>query len=145
MNHRKLTITSRILLFAFVLNLIVFIARQGVASYYARQNRPDALEKAMIWDPANPVYPAALANLVHLYGRSPDPDEVMRLYQTAARLSSFDAGFTADLAQANDWAGRTEVALPLFRRAQQLFPNSPDINWKIANFYIRSGKFLNAF
>jgi tetratricopeptide (TPR) repeat protein len=139
-NHRKLTITSRILLFAFVLALIVFIARQGVASYYARQNRPDALEKAMIWDPANPVYPAALANLVHLYGRSPDPDEVMRLYQTAARLSSFDAGFTADLAQANDWAGRTNLALPLFQRAQQLFPNSPDINWKIANFYIRSGR-----
>ena len=140
MNHRKLTITSRILLFAFVLALIVFIARQGVASYYARQNRSDALEKAMIWDPANPVYPAALANLVHLYGRSPDPDEVLRLYQTAARLSSFDAGFTADLAQANDWAGRTNLALPLFQRAQQLFPNSPDINWKIANFYIRSGR-----
>jgi tetratricopeptide (TPR) repeat protein len=31
------------------------------------------------------------------------------------------------------------VALPLFQRAQQLFPNSPEINWKIANFYIRSG------
>jgi hypothetical protein len=69
-NHRTLTITLRILLSAFVLTLIVSTARQGVASYYFRQNRPDALQKAMIWDPANPVYPAALANLVHLYGRS---------------------------------------------------------------------------
>jgi Tetratricopeptide repeat len=138
-NHRKLTFISRILLSAFVLTLIVLTARQGVASYYFRKNLPDALQKAMIWDPANPVYPAALANLVHLYGRSPDPDEVIGLYQIAARLSPFDASYTADFAQANDWAGRSEVALPLFQRAQQLFPNSPGINWKLANFYIRSG------
>jgi tetratricopeptide (TPR) repeat protein len=139
-NDPKLTITSRILLFSFVLVLIVSTARQGVASYYFRQNLPDALQKAMVWDPANPLYPAALANLVHLYGRHPDPNEVIRLYRTAAHASLFDAGFTADLAQANDWAGHTDVALPLFQRAQQLFPNSPDINWKLANFYIRSGK-----
>jgi hypothetical protein len=138
-DHRTLTAASRLLLFVFVLILIVATARQGVASYYFRQNLPDALQKAMTWDPANPVYPAALANLVHLYGQSPDPDEVIRLYQTAVRLSPFDAGYTADLAQANDWAGRTEIALPLFQRAQQLFPNSPEINWKLANFYIRSG------
>ena len=138
-NDRKLTITSRILLFSFVLVLIASTARQGVASYYFRQNLPDALQKAMVWDPANPLYPAALANLVHLYGRNPDPNEVIRLYQTAVRLSPFDAGYLADLAQANDWAGRTNVALPLFQRAQQLFPSSPDINWKLANFYIRSG------
>jgi Tetratricopeptide repeat len=139
-DRRTLTTASRILLFAVVLTLMVSTAREGVASYYFRQNLPDALQQAMIWDSANPVYPAALANLVHLYGRSPDPHEVVRLYQTAVRLSPFDAGFTADLAQANDWAGQTNLALPLFQRAQQLFPNSPDINWKLANFYIRSGK-----
>ena len=140
----KLTVTSRVLLFVFVLALIVSTARQGLASYYFRQNLPDAVQKAMIWDPANPVYPATLANLVHLYGQSPDPDAVIRLYQTAVRLSPFDAGYTADLAQANDWAGRTNVALPLFQRAQQLFPNSPEINWRLANFYIRSGNTTDA-
>src|SRR3984893_16595842 len=140
MDDRRLTITSRFLLGVFVLILIVPTARQGAASYYFRQNLPDALQKAMTWDPANPVYPAALAHLVHLYGQNPDPDAVIRLYQTAVRLSPFDAGYTADLAQASDWAGRPNVALPLFQRAQQLFPNSPDINWKLANFYIRSGK-----
>jgi hypothetical protein len=143
-DQRTLGIASRFLLFAFVLTLIVSTARQGVASYYFHQNLPDALQKAMTWDPANPVYPAALANLVHLYGESPDPDTAIRLYQTAARLSSFDAGYTSDFAQANDWAGRTDVALPLFQRAQQLFPNSPEINWKLANFYIRSGNISDA-
>jgi tetratricopeptide (TPR) repeat protein len=110
-----------------------------MASYYFRQNSADGFQKAMMGDPANPVYPAALANLVHLYGQNPDPDAVIGLYQTAVALSPFDATFTADLAQANDWAGRTNPALPLFQRAQQLFPNSPEINWKLANFYIRSG------
>jgi hypothetical protein len=138
-DDRRLTIASRFLLGVFVLILIVSTARQGVASYYFRQNLPDALQKAMTWEPANPVYPAALAHLVHLYGQNPDPDAVIRLYQTAVRLSPFDAGYTADLAQANDWAGRTDVSLLLFQRAQQLFPNSPEINWKLANFYVRSG------
>jgi hypothetical protein len=138
-DDRRLTIASRFLLGVFVLILIVSTARQGVASYYFRQNLPDALQMAMTWDPADPVYPAALAHLVHLYGQNPDPDAVIRLYQTAVRLSPFDAGYTADLAQANDWAGRTDVSLLLFQRAQQLFPNSPEINWKLANFYVRSG------
>jgi len=137
-DNRRLTIASRFLLGVFVLILIVSTARQGVASYYFRQNLPDALQKAVTWDPANPVYPAALAHLVHSYGQNPDPDAVIRLYQTAVRLSSFDAGYTADLALANDWAGRTDVSLLLFQRAQQLFPNSPEINWKLANFYVRS-------
>lgn len=139
MSHRILSLTLRLLLWACALFLIVSTARQGVASYYFRKNRPDALQKAITWNPANPIYPAALANLVHLYGQNPDPNEVVRLYQTAARLSPFDATYVASLAQANDWAGRTNLALPLFQRAQQLFPNSPDINWKLANFYIREG------
>jgi cytochrome c-type biogenesis protein CcmH/NrfG len=143
-DQRTLTFASRLVLFIFVLTLIVSTARQGLASYYFRQNLPDALQKAMTWDSANPVYPAALANLLHLYGQSPDPDAVIRLYQTAVRLSPFDAGYTADLAQANDWAGHSSVALPLFQRAQQLFPNAPEINWKLANFYIRSGNIGDA-
>ena len=139
MDDRRLTIAARFVLGVFVLILIVSTARQGVASCYFRQNLPDALQKAMTWEPANPVYPAALAHLVHLYGQNPDPDAVIRLYQTAVGLSPFDAGYTADLAQANDWAGRTDVSVLLFQRAQQLFPNSPEINWKFANFYVRSG------
>jgi len=138
-DDRRLTIVSRFLLCVFVLTLMVSTARQGVASYYFRQNLPDALQKAKAWEPTNPVYPAALANLVHLYGQNPDPDGVIHLNQAAVLLSPFDAGYTADLAQANDWAGRTDVSLLLFQRAQQLFPNSPEINWKLANFYVRSG------
>jgi len=144
MIHCKRIIVVRYLLLMLLLVLLISTARQGIASFYFRQNRSEALQKAMIWDPANPVYPAALANLIHLYGQSPDPDAAIRLYQSAVRLSPFDAGYIADLAQANDWAGHTDVALPLFQRAQQLFPNSPEINWKLANFYIRSANTADA-
>jgi tetratricopeptide (TPR) repeat protein len=140
MQSRYAIVTLRYLLLALMSLLMMSAARNGIAAYYVRQNLPPALQKAMVWEPTNPVYPAALANLLHLYGESPDPNQVIHLYQTAVRLSPFDAGYLADLAQANDWAGRTDVALPLFQRAQQLFPNSPDINWKLANFYIRFGK-----
>src|ERR1700736_6442099 len=139
MQSRYAIVTLRYLLLALMSLLIVSAARNGIAAYHFRQNLPNALQKAMVWDSANPVYSDALANLVHLYGRNPDPNEVIRLYQTAVRLSPFDDGYLADLAQANDWAGRTDIALPLFQHAQQLFPSSPDINWKLANFYIRSG------
>jgi tetratricopeptide (TPR) repeat protein len=139
MQSRYAIVTLRYLLLALMSLLMMSAARNGIAAYYFRQNLPAALQKAMVWEPSDPVYPAALANLLHLYGQSPDPNQVIHLYQIAVRLSSFDAGYLADLAQANDWAGRTELSLPLFQRAQQLFPNSPDINWKLANFYIRSG------
>ena len=76
--HRKRIVVARYLLLVLLLVLLISTARQCLASYYFRQNLPDALQKAMNWDPANPVYPVALANLVHLYGRSPDPDEVIR-------------------------------------------------------------------
>jgi len=139
MQSRYAIVTLRYLLLALMSLLMMSAARNGIAAYYFRQNLPAALQKAMVWEPSNPVYPAALANLLHLYGQSPDPNQVIHLYLTAVRLSPFDAGYLADLAQANDWAGRTDLSLPLFQRAQKLFPNSPDINWKLANFYIRSG------
>ncbi|PYU76578.1 MAG: hypothetical protein DMG49_01280, partial [Acidobacteria bacterium] len=39
-----------------------------------------------------------------------------------------------------DWAGRTNDALNAFKRALRLFPNSPEINWRFANFAFRAHK-----
>jgi len=43
-----------------------------------------------------------------------------------------------------DWAGRSNDALDAFQRARRLFPNSPEINWRLANFYVRAGKIPEA-
>ena len=123
-----------------LLLLIVVAARQGIAAFYFREVSPASVQKAMAWDPGNPQYPATAANLIHLYGDNADPEAVIRLYETALRLSPFEAEYYMDLAQANDWAGRPSQAGRLFQRAQELFPNSPEINWKVANYRVRSGK-----
>jgi tetratricopeptide (TPR) repeat protein len=135
----------RYLFSGILLLLMVVAARQGIAAFYFRKVSPASVQKAMAWDPRNPQYPATAANLVHLYGDNADPDVVIRLYEMASRLSPFEAEYYVDRAQANDWAGRSAQAVVLFQRAQDLFPNSPEINWKIANFRVRTGKTSEAW
>lgn len=130
----------RYLVCGILLFLIVVAARQGIAAYYLREVSPSSVQKAMAWDPGNPQYPATAANLIHQYGDNADPEVAIHLYETALRLSPFDAEYYVDLAQANDWAGRPSQADLLFQRAQKLFPNSPEINWKVANYRVRTGK-----
>jgi hypothetical protein len=98
----------------------------------------------MRWDPANPEYYDALGTLMHLYADRGNSDEIVRLYQNATRLSPHDAQFWADLGAGYDWAGRSNDALDAFQRARHLFPNSPEINWRLANFYVRAGKIPEA-
>jgi hypothetical protein len=129
----------RLLLLGILALLLISAAREGVAAYYIHQNTPNALQSATRWDRTNPVYPAAAANLLHLYGDDPDPSGVVRLYQAALLLSPFDAAYSANLAQACEWTGKPTLAAAYFRRALTLFPNSPQINWQVANFYVRSG------
>ena len=124
--------------------LIVVATRQGIAAYCLREVSPGSVQKAMAWDPGNPQYPATAAILIHQYGDNADPEAAIHLYETALRLSPFDAEYYVDLAQANDWAGRSSEAELLFQRAQKLFPNSPEINWKVANYRLRSGKTTEA-
>jgi tetratricopeptide (TPR) repeat protein len=133
-------IALRYALLLVLLAFTVCAVREGIAAYNFRQNTPAAVQKAMAWDPQNPVYPSTAAKLIHLYGDYADPDLVIRLSQNALQLSPFEAAYCVDLAEAYDWAGRPALAAPLFRRALQLFPNSPEINWKAANFYVRTGK-----
>ncbi|MFY9528453.1 MAG: tetratricopeptide repeat protein [Candidatus Acidiferrales bacterium] len=77
---------------------------------------------------------------MHFYADSGKPDGIIHSYETAVRLSPYSAQYWADLGAAYDWAGRPNDALRAFERARELFPNSPDINWRLANFYIRAGK-----
>jgi hypothetical protein len=111
-----------------------------VAAWYFRKGAPEAIQTAMKWDPANPEYYDALGTLMHLYGDVANSAEIVRLYESATRLSPHAAQFWADLGAGYDWAGRSNDALKALQRAQRLFPNSPEINWKLANFYVRAGK-----
>jgi Tetratricopeptide repeat len=119
---------------------IYFAIREGMGAWYFHQNTPPAVEIAAQWDPGNARYADVLANLIHLYSANPDPTEIVTLCEKAVRLSPHDAHYWADLGSAYDWAGRPDDALHAFERARDLFPNSPDINWRLANFYLRTNR-----
>jgi hypothetical protein len=114
------------------------VARQEIAAWYFQEGSPEAIQAAIAWDPGNPRYYDALANLMHSHAANENPDELIRLLETATRLSSYDAFYWADLGAAYDWAGRRGEARRAFEHALELFPSSPDINWRLANFYIRT-------
>jgi hypothetical protein len=112
-------------------------ARRGMGAWYFRKGSPEAIQTATKWDPANPRYYDALGTLMHLYADRSNSDDIVRLYERATQLSLYDAHFWANLGAGYDWAGRTNDAVGAFKRARQLFPNSPEINWRLANFYMR--------
>jgi Tetratricopeptide repeat len=130
-----------------VLGLVycIYVAgRQGLGAWYFRQRTPAAIQAAMKWDPGNPLYFDSLATLTHLYADAGNPEEIIRMYEASTRLSPQDALYWADLGSAYDWAGRPNDALRALDRARELFPNSPDINWRLANFYVRARKIPEA-
>jgi Tetratricopeptide repeat len=120
-----------------LLYCMYLVTRQAVGAWYFRKHSPQDIQTAIKWDPGNPESYDALATLTHLYSTA-NPADVVRLSEKAAQLSPYNAGYWADLGAAYEWAGRNTDALRAFTRARALFPNSPEINWKAANFYVRT-------
>jgi len=107
--------------------------------FSSRVHQP-RFQAAIRWDRDNPEYYDALGTLTHFYGTTKNLDASVAFYESATRLSPYDAHFWSDLGAAYDWAGRTDDALSAFKRALRLFPNSPEINWRFANFAFRAHK-----
>lgn len=119
---------------------IYAITRRGVAAWYFQKKSPEAIQTAIRWDPRNAEYYDALATMRHFYADNENPDEQVKLYEQAVSLSPRNALYWADLGTSFEWAGNRSEALRAFERSRELFPNSPDVNWKLANFYVRNGK-----
>ena len=139
-----LNLPARAFLVLCLLYCMYLAVRQGIAAWYFRKSTPQAIQTAIKWDPGNPEYYDALATITHLYATGGNANEVVRLCKKATELSPYNAFYWADLGAAYEWVGRKDEALRAFTRAHALFPNSPEINWKIANFYVRTGKLSDA-
>src|SRR3984957_16567076 len=139
-----MTFLARIFLALCLLYCMYLAARQGIAAWYFRKASPEAIQTAIKWDPQNPEYYDALATLTHLYAAGGNSAEVVGLSEKATALSPYNAFYWADLGAAYEWAARHDDALRAFTRAHTLFPHSPEINWKIANFYVRTGEISDA-
>lgn len=145
MNHERWPgLLLRIFLVLGLAYCMYLVTRQAIGAWYFQKSLPDAVESAIKWDPGNPEYYDALATLTHFYAPNASPASVVSLCETATRLSPYNAEYWADLGSAYEWAGRKNDALRAFTRALSLFPNSPDLNWRIANFYVRAGKTSDA-
>jgi tetratricopeptide (TPR) repeat protein len=136
-NNRSLNLLLRTFLVCGLLYCMYLVTRQAIGAWYFRKHSPQDIQTAIEWDPGNPEYYDALATLTHLYS-SANPADVVRLSEKAAQLSPYNADYWADLGAAYEWAGRNTDALRAFTRARALFPNSPEVNWKAANFYVRT-------
>lgn len=140
MEIRRYAFLARICLAIGMVFCMYLAGRRGIGAWYFRKGTPEAIQKAIEWDPGNPVYYNSLGTLTHLYADSGNSDSIIQLYESATRLSPQNAAYWADLGSAYEWAGRSDDALRALNRAQELFPNSPDINWRLANFYVRARK-----
>ena len=136
-DNRGLRLLLRTFLVCALLYCMYLVTRQAIGAWYFRKKTPQDIQTAIKWDPGNPEYYDALATLTHLYSTA-NPADVVRLSEKAAQLSPYNADYWADLGAAYEWAGRNDDALHAFTRARALFPNSPEINWKAANFYVRT-------
>jgi hypothetical protein len=137
-DNRILSLLLRTFLVCGLLYCMYLVARQAIGAWYFRKHSPQDIQTAINWDPGNPEYYDALATLTHLYSSGGNPAEVVRLCEKATQLSPHNAFYWSDLGAAYEWAGRDNDALRALSRARGLFPNSPEINWKAANFYVRT-------
>ena len=143
-DRQLFTFAIRICLALGLLFCIYLVGRRGIADWYFRQESPTSVQAALQWERDNPQYYDALGTLTHLYGTPKNLDASVAFYESAKRLSPYDAHFWSDLGSAYDWAGRTNDALSAFKRALRLFPNSPEINWRFANFAFRTHRIPEA-
>ena len=143
-DRQLFTFAIRICLALCLLFCIYLVGRRGIADWYFRQESPTSVQAALQWERDNPQYYDALGTLTHLYGTPKNLDASVAFYESAKRLSPYDAHFWSDLGSAYDWAGRTNDALSAFKRALRLFPNSPEINWRFANFAFRTHRIPEA-
>jgi len=143
-DRQLFTSAIRICLALGLLFCIYQVGRRGVADWYFRQESPASVQSAIHWERDNPQYYDALGTFTHFYGATKNLDASVTFYESATRLSPYDAHFWSDLGSAYDWAGRTNDALSAFKRALRLFPNSPEINWRFANFAFRTHRIPEA-
>lgn len=133
-------IAFRVCLAGAMLACVYAVLRRGMGAWYFQRKSPEGIQNAIRWDPYNAEYYDALATLRHLYADNENPNDQVKLYERAVSLSPQNAHFWADLGTAYDWAGNRNEAMHAFEQATKLFPNSPEINWKLANFCMRTGK-----
>jgi hypothetical protein len=118
---------------------VYLVSTRAIALWYFYRSTADDVRASIAWDPRQAMYYAALARVLERSPQGGDPDEIISLYEKATQQNPYRARYWAELGGAYELAGRLDEALTAYEQAQRLFPNSPEINWQLGNFYIRRG------
>src|SRR5215467_11373034 len=85
--HRYLWLVIRVALIAGLAWFIFCGWRQAISTWYMRQNTADGFDRALRWDAANPQISNRIGTLIHMYADGGDAAQIVKWYETAARLS----------------------------------------------------------
>ena len=132
-----------ILLFSAILGLTG--ARHAIVEHWADSSNPDLWLRAAAWEPANAENWYRLGRYRQLDFEGTDLPLAISYYQRALAIDPGAAAYWMDLAEAYEISGNVAQAEEAFRKAQQAYPISADVAWRLGNFLLRQGNEDEAF
>jgi len=128
--------------FVAVAFYFVFSLRPWLAAREAAVLDVPHLQKAIRLEPGNAKYHEFLAENLGQSGAN--SNQAIANYQTAVHLNPYDARSWLDLAGAYQIAGRTDAQAESVERAVEADPNTPQVAWEAANFFLLQGDYEKA-
>jgi tetratricopeptide (TPR) repeat protein len=154
---RALQLVLRLLLLLALIYGIYQVVRRAAASWFVSRASHAAsqpgnpspeiavnLRRAMQWDPDDPRHPALLARALQFSLEGGNIADVLRLSERAAALGPHRASVWVNLGAVYEWGGHAAAAQRAYAHALALFPNSPEINWQLGNYALRSDRIHEA-
>lgn len=149
MSPAKISLAKRATVLGVVLVISCLIAfaacRHAVAEHWG--GSPDSAEwlRAAELEPSNAENWYRLGRYRQLDFENSNLSQAISYYRRATAVDSATARYWLDLAEAYEAAGNPAEAESAFRKAQQDYPISADVSWRLGNFLLRQGREEEAF
>jgi tetratricopeptide (TPR) repeat protein len=129
-----------------VSGLLTFLGcRHAVAEHWANSPYPDQWSHAARWESSNAENWYRLGRYRQLDFENSNLPQAISYYRRATAIDPKPARYWLDLAEAYETTGNTTQAEDAFRKAQQAYPISADVAWRLGNFLLRQGRQEEAF
>ncbi len=119
---------------ALCLLYVVFAGRLFIASVFGETPELASLQRAVRLDSGNADYRDRLGRYYALVAR--EPDAAIEHYRAAVQLDPHSARYWFDLTSAFQVLGDTSNQTWALEHAIEADPNTPDVAWEAANFYL---------
>ncbi len=130
----------------FVSAIVTFMScRHAIAEAWATSPDPAKWQRAAELEPQNPENWYRLGRYRQLDFENSDLPRAIAYYQRATAIDPRPARYWLDLAEAYETAGNIPQAEAAFRQAQEDYPISADVSWRLGNFLLRQGHTDDAF